>query len=243
MSEWCPYCIRRKTSPSMSLSQPQSYHMSPSMEQGSHFSTDPSRLHGSFTNSSTHSTGSTNVWPGDGWMLQAASGHRSRLAPDHNVAQPVTYDHQSYLNYPALDSERLVWVHQDSVAPQQEQIYPNPTAIGNQSQFVRVISPGDRFRHRPQPYPLEGGSHTFVGSSSNASSDMRYRVQPASAPPTMSLSDQPQRQVLTDNSNRQEPSGYASGFQESLYSRRTDKDNSMSRRQRAHLDSERKRRE
>jgi len=241
MSEWRPYFIRRKTSPSMSLSQIQSYHMSPSMEQGSHFSTDTSHIYGGFPNSSTHSTGSNNVWPGEEWMLQAASGPRLRTAPDHNVAQPVTYGHESYLSYPALDSERLVWVHQDSVVPHQE--YPNPTAVVNQSPFVRVISPGDRFRNRPQPYPLQGGSHSFVGTSTNASSDTRYRMQPASAPSAMSLSDEPQRQVLIDNSNRQDPNGYASGFQESLHSRRTDKDNSMSRRQRAHLDSERKRRE
>jgi hypothetical protein len=225
----------------MSLSQTQSYHMSPSMEQGSHFSTDPSRIHGGFANSSTQSSGSTNVWPGDEWMMQAASGLRSRPGPDQNVTPSVPYDHQSYFSYPALDSERLVWVHQDSVAPQQE--YPNPTTVSNQPQYVRVISPGERFRHRPQPYPLQGGSHTFVGSSTNASSDMRYRMQPASAPPTVSMSDQPQRQVLSDNSNRQDPNGYASGAQESLRSRRTDKGNSMSRRQRAHLDSERKRRE
>jgi len=243
MSEWRPYFIRRKTSPSMSLSlsQTQSYHMSPSMEQGSHFSTDTSRIHGGFPNSSTHSTGSNNVWPGEEWMLQAASGLRSRPASDYNVAPPVTYDHQSYLPYPALDSERVIWVHQDSVAAQQE--YPNPTTVGNQSPFVRVISPGDRFRNRPQPYPLQGGSHSFVGTSTNASSDTRYRMQPASAPSAMSLSDQPQRQVLIDNSNRQDPNGCTSGFQEGLHSRRTDKDNSMSRRQRAHLDSERKRRE
>ena len=241
MSEWRPYSIRRTTSPSMSLSQTQSYHMSPLMDQESHFSIDTSRIHGGFPNWSTHSTGSNNVWPGEEWMLQTASGLRSRPASDHNVAPPVTYDHQPYLPYPALDSERVIWVHQDSVATQQE--YPNPTTVGNQSPFVRVISPGDRFRSRPQPYPLQGGSHTIIGTSSNSSCDMRYRGQPASAPPTMSLSDQPQRQVLIDNSNRQDPNGYASGFQEGLHSRRTDKDNSMSRRQRAHLDSERKRRE
>jgi hypothetical protein len=241
MSEWRPYFIRRKTSPSMSLSQPQSYHMSPSMEQGSHFSTDSSRIHGGFPNSSAHFTGSNNIWPGDEWMLQAASGLRTRPAPDHNSAPSVPYDHQSFFSYPALDSERLVWVQQDSATPQQE--YPNPAVVGNQSQFVRVISPGDRFRNRPQPYPLQGGSHTFVGSSTTASPDTRYRMQPASAPATMSLSDQPQRPVLTDNSNRQDPSEYPSRFQQSLHSRRTDKDNSMSRRQRAHLDSERKRRE
>jgi hypothetical protein len=102
MSEWRPYFIRRKTSPSMSLSQPQSYHMSPSMEQGSHFSTDSSRIHGGFPNSSAHFTGSNNIWPGDEWMLQAASGLRTRPAPDHNSAPSVPYDHQSFFSYPAL---------------------------------------------------------------------------------------------------------------------------------------------
>ena len=241
MSEWRPYFIRRNTFPSMSLSQPQSYHMSPSLEQGSHFSADTSRIHGGFTNSSIHSTGSTNIWPGDEWMLQATSGLRSRPAPDRNVAPPATYDHQSYFSHPALDSERLVWVHQDSVATQQE--YLNPAANSNQPQYVRVISPGDLFRNRPQPYPIQQGSHTFVGSSTDSSSDMRYRMQPASAPPTVPMPDEAQRQVLTDTSNRQDPSAYSPSLQESLHSRRTDKGNSMSRRQRAHLDSERKRRE
>jgi hypothetical protein len=174
-------------------------------------------------------------------MVQPVSGLRSRRAPGNNVAPSVTYDSQSHFSDPALGSERVIWVHQDYVAPQQE--YPNPTTGSNQPQYVRVISPGERFRHRPQPYPLQGSSHSYVGTSTSASPEIRYHLQSTSAPPTISIPDQPLRQVLTDNTNQQAPITYASSFQEGLHSSRTEKDNSMSRRQRSHLDSERKRRE
>jgi hypothetical protein len=239
MSEWRPYFIRRKSSPSMSQSQ--IYQLSPSVQQASHFFTEPQRIHGPSASSYNHPTGSNNVWPGDQWVIQPGSGLRSRPASDYNVAPSVPYDHQSYVSYPASESERVVWVHQDFVAPQQE--YSNPTAPSNRPQYVRVISSSERFRERPEPYPLQGSSHSSIGSSSSASPGSRYHLQPTSAPPTIPIPDRPLRQVLTDNTNQHAPMTYASSFQEGLHSSRTEKDNSMSRRQRSHLDSERKRRE
>jgi hypothetical protein len=186
-----------------------------------------------------HTTAMPRYWTADQWAGQTSEGARQRATADLGVPPPSHYDSPSYTARPTIESQEVVWIHQNSILSQQE---PTPMSSMLQPYYVRVDNPVGRIRHRPRPYPMQPDLRYPSGSSTHVARDVRPHSQPE-IPSFRLVSEHAQHQSLRETRSSQTRSVSGPGIQHTGFSDHREEESTALRRQRAHLDSERKRRE